>query len=272
MRRIVRDAIPHAWRAELRRTLRRLQDWPSRPKPARSFAVDPERFPIRVFEHSSRLLKEVPDDLMGLQHSKVRNLEIGCTSMDRLLLRSGDVFSFCSLVGRSSYRRGFVDGLEMRDGILLGAPGGGLCQLANLLFWMAVHLDLEVLERHRHGLDLFPDDGRTVPFGMGATVFYNYKDLRFRNSLTQPLLLRVSVDPPLLRGAFFSDRTLPFRIEVFEKEHRFFRDDRGVVWRENRVAKRIAYSCGRTPQVKEIAHHLGKVCYAVDENQLDRSA
>jgi vancomycin resistance protein VanW len=271
MRQLVRSAIPHAWRAELRRILRRLQDWPTRPKPSHTFAADPKMYPTCVFEHSSRLIKEIPDDLMRLQRNKVRNLELGCASMDRLLLLPGQVFSFCSLVGRTSYRRGFVDGLEMHDGMMLGAPGGGLCQLANLLFWMAVHLDLEVLERHRHGLDLFPDDGRTVPFGMGATVFYNYKDLRFRNSLAQPLLLRVSVDPPLLRGAFFSDRILPFRIEVFEREHRFFRDALGVTWRENRVARRVYHPDGRIPQVKEIAHHLGRVCYEVDEGQLERA-
>jgi vancomycin resistance protein VanW len=265
MRETVRGVVPHALRAELRRTLRRIRDIPARPRPSRSTAAHPGAYTFRVFQHSSKLLKTVPDHLMPLQLNKVRNLEIGCSRMDGLLLEPGDIFSFCSLVGRTSYRKGFVDGLEMHDGRMLGAPGGGLCQLANLLYWMAIHLDLDILERHRHGLDLFPDDGRAVPFGMGATVFYNYRDLRFRNSLAQPLLLRVEVDPPLLRGAFHSDRGLPFRVEVVEQMHRFYRDDRRVVWRENRVAKRITYVVGRDPQLKPIAHNLGRVCYEVDE-------
>lgn len=265
MRRIIRSLVPHSFRAGLHRGLRRIQDITERPRPARSFAPIPEEFPVLVFEHSSTLLKAVPAHLMPLQHNKVRNIELGCASMDRLLLKPGDVFSFCSLVGRTSYRRGFVDGLEMHDGKMLGAPGGGLCQLANLVFWMALHLDLEILERHRHGLDLFPDDGRRVPFGMGATVFYNYRDLRFRNSLRQPLILRTMVEPPRLQGAFFSDRELPFRVEIVELMHRFYRDERGVVWRENRVAKRLTTPGGTAPRVSQIAHNRGRVCYEVDE-------
>ncbi|MGB2905972.1 MAG: hypothetical protein WBB73_02660 [Candidatus Aminicenantaceae bacterium] len=41
MRQIVRSVVPHSLRAELRRTLRRLQDLPSRPKPSRKFAAAP---------------------------------------------------------------------------------------------------------------------------------------------------------------------------------------------------------------------------------------
>ena len=43
--------------------------------------------------------------------------------------------------------------------------GGGICQLANLLYWMALHTPLEVIERHHHSFDPFPDSGRTLPFG-----------------------------------------------------------------------------------------------------------
>ena len=101
--------------------------------------------------------------------------------------------------------------------------GRRLCQMANLLFWMAMRLDLEIVERHRHESDLFPDDERTVPFGMGATVFYNYRDLQFRNNLRQPLLLRVSVQRPLLCGSILSSSPVPFEVEIAETWHRFVR-------------------------------------------------
>ncbi|MFJ8513275.1 VanW family protein [Lysinibacillus xylanilyticus] len=45
--------------------------------------------------------------------------------------------------------------------------GGGICQLANLLYWMALHTPLIVTERHHHSFDPFPDSGRTLPFGSG---------------------------------------------------------------------------------------------------------
>jgi vancomycin resistance protein VanW len=137
---------------------------------------------------------------------------------------------------------------------------------------MALHLDVEIVERHRHGLDLFPDDSRVVPFGMGATVFYNYLDFRFRNLLGQPLMLRVSVAPPLLSGAFYSDRDNWFDVEIVETDHRFFRDGEGVVWRENRVARRVSYRNGRKPAIREIAHNVARVRYRVPEELIESAA
>ena len=269
MRQILREFLPLSVRMELRRACQGLKNSLTWPKPVHKFTKAPEQFDCLLVEHSSKLLRVVPEHLKPLQKNKIRNLELGCAQLDLLLLEPGDIFSFCHLVGRASYRRGYVDGLEMHEGELVGAPGGGLCQLANMIFWMAIHLDLEILERFHHELDLFPDDGRIVPFGMGASVLYNYRDLRFRNSLQQPLLLRVSVQPPRLYGAFFSTHPLPFKVKVFEKEHRFFRDPKGVVWRENRVAKLITYNNSDNPVEEEIAHNLGRVCYPIEEEKLD---
>ena len=100
---------------------------------------------------------------------------------------------------------------------------------------------------------------------MGASVLYNYRDFRFRNNLKIPVILRVSVKPPFLEGAFYSFSQLPFKVDIFEKEQRFFRDAQGIVWRENRVFKRISDLKGEILQEKEIAHNLGRVCYQVND-------
>jgi vancomycin resistance protein VanW len=42
---------------------------------------------------------------------------------------------------------------------------------------MAIHSPLVVVERSNHSFDPFPDDGRGLPFGSGAEIFYNYIDL-----------------------------------------------------------------------------------------------
>ena len=271
MKQILREALPLSVRMELRRARQGLKNILTWPKPVRKFIDTPGKFNRLLVEHSSKLQRAVSEHLKTLQKNKIRNLALGCTQLDALLLEPGDIFSFCRLVGRASYRRGYVNGLEMHEGELVGAPGGGLCQLANMIFWMALHLNLDILERFHHELDLFPDDGRTVPFGMGASVLYNYRDLRFRNSLQQPLVLRISVQAPLLLGAFYSTTPLPFKVDVIEKEHHFFRDPNGIIWRENRVAKRITYRDGGNSVEKEIAHNLGRVCYPLDEEKIEYS-
>lgn len=81
------------------------------------------------------------------------------------------VFSFTRSVGPSTRSRGYLPALEFRDGQTVTAVGGGLCQLANLIVLLGIEAGLEIVERHRHSLDLFPDAERTAPFGCGATVF-----------------------------------------------------------------------------------------------------
>jgi len=264
--------VPYAARVELRRAVRWFRDLPGRRQLARERAQATDAYPCLLVQHESKSIRQVAPEFMCLQRQKVRNLELACARMDKLVIRPGETFSFCRLVGRTSRRRGYLDGLEMHNGELIGAPGGGLCQLSNLLYWMALHLDLEIVERHRHGFDLFPDDARVVPFGMGATVFFNYLDLRFRNPLNQPLLLRVGVEPPLLCGAFYSDREKPFEVEIVETAHRFMRGNDRVMWRENRVEKRVSYRDGRPPVVSEIAHNVARVRYGVPEDMVENTS
>lgn len=261
--------VPYWMRIEARRAHRWITTL-SRPSSfAHIRASDDTRFPVELVNHTSKLVRKVDPQWQQLQENKIRNLELACTKLDRLIIEPGEVFSFCHVVGRTSRSKGYVEGLEMHQGELIGAPGGGLCQMANLLFWMAIHLDFEILERHRHETDLFPDDERRVPFGMGATVFYNYRDLQFRNTLTLPVMLRVSVERPNLCGAFYSSTEVAFDVKIIETAHRFFRRDDGTVWRENRVAKRVTYHDGRAPVETEIAHNLGQTCYEVPEEQVE---
>jgi vancomycin resistance protein VanW len=264
--------IPYWLRIEARRAHRWLTILLNRRTFARLRVEDPNQFPFELISHSSKLIRKVDEKWIQLQENKVHNLQLACGSLDGLVIQSSEIFSFCQAVGRTTRRKGYVDGLEMHQGTLVGAPGGGLCQLANLLFWMVLHLDLQILERHRHEMDLFPDDERSVPFGMGATVFHNYLDFQFRNILPQPLLLRVSVERPLLCGSILSSSDKSFSVDIFETHHRFVRRADRSVWRENRVAKRVTYFDGRAPVEEEIAHNVGRVCYDVAEERIERDA
>ncbi|MCV4732570.1 VanW family protein, partial [Escherichia coli] len=71
-----------------------------------------------------------------------------------------------------------IAGNEASKGI-----GGGLCQFTNLIHWMALHTELDIVEHHHHDrLDLFPDYGRQIPFGTGTSIMYNYLDYRLKNN------------------------------------------------------------------------------------------
>lgn len=193
--------------------------------------------PVRTKQHKSLLLRTLGDSDMWMQHNKVRNLELACERVDGILLRPGEEFSFCRLVGRASRRKGYLDGMLLDNGEAKAGPGGGICQLANLLHWMVLHSPLTVTERSEHSFDPFPDNGRVLPWGVGCAVYYNYVDLRFRNETNATFQLRTRVGKRYLEGELRADRPQPYSYSVYAKDENFFQqgDDwfrRNEIWRD----------------------------------------
>ncbi len=119
---------------------------------------------------------------------------------------------------------------------------------------------MEIAERHRHGLDLFPDHQRTVPFGCGATVVWRHTDLRIHNPLPVPVLLRTRVEDGAFRCELRTEADPGIRVQVREEDHRFYRE--GEVWmRENRIRRRITRPDGTLLADEEVAHNRGRVPY-----------
>ena len=117
--------------------------------------------------------------------------------------------------------------------------GGGLCQLSNLIYWMTLHTPLTVIERHRHGFDVFPDSNRTQPFGSGATCFYNYGDLMIKNNTDQTFQLVIRLTENNLEGSWLSDKRPISTYEVYEKEHIMQSEFWGGYTRHNVLFRRV---------------------------------
>lgn len=93
--------------------------------------------------------------------------------------------------------------------------------MGNLLTWMFLHLPLEIVERYHHSMDTFPDSGRTIPFGSGATVMYNFLDVQIKNTLDQPIQLKIWVEDKYLKGRIVAPNHEQNKWTVEEKEHCF---------------------------------------------------
>ena len=186
--------------------LRTLRDLPVR----RSFArtKQEELLPVRIKKHASLIRRRLGNVEMQLQENKAVNLRLAAPCIDRVLIRPGETFSFWALVGNPTADRGFREGLVIAGAGRTGSGvGGGMCQFTNLIHWMVLHSDLDIVEHHHHdGMDLFPDYGRKIPFGTGTSILYNYLDYRFRNDTQATYQLRVWVDGEYLRGELRADR------------------------------------------------------------------
>jgi vancomycin resistance protein VanW len=172
-----------------------------------------------VFEHKSMILRPLKDVEMYLQENKRTNLKLAVAKLNGTLLEPGQVFSLWKLVGRPTARKGYLEGLVLRQGQIDKDTGGGLCQLGNLLFWIFAHSPLQVNERHRHGYDVFPDVNRKVPFGAGATLSYNYIDLQVKNHSKFKYQIKLWLSETHLHGELVCSENIPDKYHIEERGH-----------------------------------------------------
>ena len=169
--------------------------------------------------HRTPLLRQLKGVDMWLQHNKVDSLRVATSCINGLLLKPGETFSFWRLVGKPTARRGFKTGMVLRNGAVAQGMGGGLCQMTNLIYWMALHTELAITERWRHGFDVFPDEGRSQPFASGATCSYNYIDLQIANNTKETYQLRVWVEGDYLHGLWLANAAPRHTYKIVERDH-----------------------------------------------------
>lgn len=217
-------------------------------------------YPFQLARHVSPLKRETGPVDARLQRGKERNVALAAGKLDSIVIKPGQIFSYHHVVGRPSRLRGFRPGLELHGGEMQSGVGGGCCQISNMLYLLALRAGLEITERHRHALDLFPDHGRTVPFGCGATVFYTASDLRIKNTLDQPVILRFEIADGQLSGEIYAGLDPGWKAEIYEIDHRYYKD--GDAWhRENRVRRRLCAADGSVVRDEEISHNVGRCLY-----------
>ncbi|MBO9699532.1 MAG: VanW family protein [Sporocytophaga sp.] len=193
--------------------------------------------PYRVKKHQSVLIRKLGNSDMVLQYNKVENIRIAIRNINGVVIRPGETFSFCKLVGNPTSERGFLKGMELSRGKARAGVGGGICQIANLIHWLVLHSPLTITERHHHSFDPFPDNGRVLPFGSGASVFYNYIDYQFENKTSHTFQLKLWLSEKLLEGELRIDEELPYAYHIYERNHEFLKQDekyfrKNEIWRK----------------------------------------
>ncbi len=262
IRDLARKSIPFPIRVEILRLRRLPRCVLETPTIARNKLTEEEaqEYPFTLACLRSPLRREIVLADTPLQAGKEYNVGLAARMLDRLEIRPYQIFSYHRIVGGPARIRGFRTGLELHGGEISKGVGGGCCQVSNALYLLALRAGMKIVERHRHGFDLFPDHDRTVPFGCGATIFYNYVDLRFENPLPQSVLLRAKVVDGQLECEIRTTQEPGWTVGIYEIDHRFFKEGDGWV-RENRIRRRIHAEDGSLVLDQEVAHNRGRVMY-----------
>ncbi|WP_018131700.1 VanW family protein [Effusibacillus pohliae] len=132
-----------------------------------------------------RQLGQFSTPILDTKPDRVENIRVTTQLVNNTVVEPGQEFSFNKIVGMPTKAKGFRPGTVFGDGGQLKQElGGGMCQVSSTLYNVALETGMEILERHPHS--------KPVPYiapGRDATI-YDDKDLRFRNPLAKPVIIK----------------------------------------------------------------------------------
>lgn len=254
---------PILWVRQTHRTLRDFLN------PRIKHHYEPNVLDCIVARHQSVLRRRLGGSDPRLQEQKITNLKRAVESLNGMVIEPGDIFSLWSIIGKPSYKKGYVDGMLLSNGKVIEGLGGGLCQLSNFLYWLFLHAPTKTIERYHHSMDVFPDSGRTLPFGSGATILYNFVDLKMKNVSDQPLQLKIWITESHLKGQLRSPTPIPEKFHLIEKNHCFVKHNQ-TYFRFNQIEREIKVN-GIIQKTELITTNFAPVLYQVTDDYLKKN-
>lgn len=132
------------------------------------------------------------------------NVAIAADKLAGTVLQPGEIFSMNYSLGPYTKEHGYKDGPTYSGTQIVSTTGGGVCKIATTLYNVAVLGDLQIIERHAHGM-LVP----YVPPGQDATVSYGIYDFKFKNTTKGPLLIWADTKSNTLYMGFYGNTKAP---------------------------------------------------------------
>jgi vancomycin resistance protein VanW len=252
------------------------------------WALDPRAYPrpvhargdaalsVPIGRRSAPVFRADPHADPRLEQGKRANLALAVPAIDGLEITPERPLSIWRALGPPTAARGFQVGMELAEGCVVPAVGGGLCLLSNALFELAVRAGFAILERHGHTREVVPD--RRDPWGLDATLFYPYVDLRFA-PVDGPVRLGARLEPsergPVLVVEAWARAPLAATIELASVDDRTATGPDGQAVRENRIVRTRRGPDGRVlgeevvaVNRKVLTPHVdqGRTCLSCDED------
>lgn len=126
--------------------------------------------------------------------NRTTNLRLACEAINGTVLQPNEIFSFNDIVGQRTAEKGYKEGIiYANDGASESEVGGGICQIASMIYYCTLMADFQIIEREPHMYVV-----TYVDPGMDATVYWGALDFQFRNTNETPVMVNASVKDGLV--------------------------------------------------------------------------
>ena len=140
---------------------------------------------------------------------RVVNIQRAAAVIDGTILRPGETFSMNEVLGERTIEKGYVPAPQIGAGnSFVDSVGGGISQVATMLYNGAFFAGLELIEHQPHSLYI-----DRYPVGREATISWGGPELIFRNDWPASVLIKLDATDTSITVRFFSSR-LGRRVET----------------------------------------------------------
>ena len=121
------------------------------------------------------------------QTARANNLKIALDYLNGKIIMPGETFSYNAVIGDTTAAKGYMAAATFKGGTVVNEMGGGICQTTSTLYDAVLMANLEIVERHNHGLPV----GYIQP-SLDATVYSPVLDFKFKNTRNYPVKIVTS--------------------------------------------------------------------------------
>ncbi len=148
------------------------------------------------------------------QKSRVNNLEIALRYLNGKIVMPGETFSYNAVIGDTTAAKGYLSAATFKAGKVVMELGGGICQTTSTLYDAVLKANLQIVERHQHGLPV----GYIQP-SLDATVYSPVLDFKFKNTRNYPvkIVTSFSYSGSLNISIYGTKETTEYDIELTHK-------------------------------------------------------
>lgn len=133
-----------------------------------------------------------PDD-----KGAIKNISIASYCVNEYILRSGEIFSYNNVLGNRTREKGYQDGPVYENGKETRGIGGGICFVSSGLYYVALYSNMQIIERSNHMFN-----PGYVPSGLDSAISMGNLDLKFKNTLSNPIKIITKFDGKNLKVQF----------------------------------------------------------------------
>lgn len=146
---------------------------------------------LSIIEPKEKTLTSFSTNILDKDSGRQTNISITCSTLNGTIVKSGETFSFCDTVGKSTTDRGYKEAKVFdKDGNVTMGLGGGNCQVSSTLYNAVLQdTNFEIIERHPHSNRVY-----YVEKDKDAAVACGSVDFKFKNNYNYDVRIDASTD------------------------------------------------------------------------------